>query len=342
MKMVQHPGYEGPRKRLRIALDQHRPGHMVFIIGPSGVGKTTMRRSVMQEMFGNPACWGRGRVPVVETFATLPHGSYFSSRQLAASLLQELHTPTLRWLLEGSNLEDEIKQGIRKELAAAAADWQHFGRTRQTEGECWGMVQRSLVARGCKYASIDQVTALLVNHRDKSPADHTLHLMAVAEATGIMFVMTGVHKATQLWSINSELRRRVTTVWVPPYSDKRKEDRLPFLRLLKSLSSRYQLSQADLLIRMSFDILAATGGVFAEIVELLVRAEVAARQDGSSRVLKRHIESSYYGTEDLKNLWRDIDAFERSMVAGDVSERSARASSRWGLADMSQRSDDES
>jgi len=315
---------------------------MVFIIGPSGVGKTTMRRSVMQEMFGNPACWGRGRVPVVETFATLPHGAYFSSRQLAASLLQELHTPTLRWLLEGSNLEDEIKRGIRKELAAAAADWQHFGRTRETEGECWGMVQRSLVARGCKYASIDQVTALLVNHRDKSPADHTLHLMAVAEATGIMFVMTGVHKATQLWSINSELRRRVTTVWVPPYSDKRKEDRLPFLRLLKSLSSRYQLSQADLLIRMSFDILAATGGVFAEIVELLVRAEVAARQDGSSRMLKRHIESSYYGTEDLKNLWRDIDAFERSMVAGDVSERSARASSRWGLADMSQRSDDQS
>jgi len=301
-----------------------------------------MRRSVMQEMFGNPACWGRGRVPVVETFATLPHGAYFSSRQLATSILQELHAPTLHWLLEGSHLEEEVKQEIRKEVAAAAFDWQHLGRTRQTEGECWGMVQRSLIARACKYASIDQVTALLVNHRDKSPADHTLHLMAVAEATGIMFVMTGVHKATQLWSINSELRRRVTTVWVPPYSDSRKQDRLPFLRLLKSLSSRYQLSQADLLIRMSFDILAATGGVFAEIVELLVRAEVAARQDGSSRVLKRHIESSYYGTEDLKNLWRDIDAFERSMIAGDVSERSARACSRWGHADKKAGNDDQS
>lgn len=336
MRMIQHPAYEAPRVRLRSALDQHRPGHMVFIIGPSGVGKTTMRRSVMQEMFGKPACWGRGRVPVVETFATLPHGAYFSSRQLAASLLQELHTPTLHWLLEGSHLDDGTKQEIRAEVAAAAAHWENLAPSRQTEGECWAIFQRSLIARGCKYVSIDQVTALLVNHRDKSPADHTLHLMAIAEATGTMFVMTGVHRATQLWSINSELRRRVTTIWVPPYSDKRNEDKVPFLRLLKSLSTRYQLSHADLLIRMSFDILAATGGVFAEIVQLLARAEIAAREDDSCYVLKRHIENSYYGTEDLKNLWRDIDAFEVCMTAGDVSERSSRASSRWGLAHKGQ------
>ena len=58
MRVIQHPAYEAPRRRLRRALDEQRPGHMVFVIGPSGVGKTTMRRSVMQEMFGNPACWG--------------------------------------------------------------------------------------------------------------------------------------------------------------------------------------------------------------------------------------------------------------------------------------------
>ncbi|HEI8113697.1 ATP-binding protein [Stenotrophomonas maltophilia] len=330
MKMVQHPAYEGPRKRLRMALDRHRPGHMVFIIGPSGVGKTTMRRSVMQEMFGNPACWDCGRIPLVETFATLPHGAYFSSRQLAVSILQELHAPTLAWLLDGSYLGEDAKLRIRRELAAATSEWASLARTRQTEGEYWGMVQRSLRARSCKYVSIDQVTALLVNHRDKSPADHTLHLMAIAEATGVMFVMTGVHKATQLWSVNSELRRRVTTIWVPPYSDRRRDDKLPFLRLLKSLANRYGLSQDDLLIRMANDILAATGGVFAEVVELLERADIAAKQEGCSRILKRHIEISFYGSEDLRNLWRDIDAFEMSMVAGSVTERSEHVKARWG------------
>lgn len=57
MRLLQHSAYRGPRDRLRAALDNHRPGHMVFVIGPSGVGKTTMRRSVMREMFGNPNLW---------------------------------------------------------------------------------------------------------------------------------------------------------------------------------------------------------------------------------------------------------------------------------------------
>lgn len=329
MLLLQHPGYEIPRQRLRRVLDEHRPGHMVFIIGPSGVGKTTMRRSVMQEMFGNPACWGRGRVPVAETFAMLPHGAYFSSRELAKSLVNELNAPTLDWLLDGSHLETPVKEAIRAEVADCARTWESLRPKRATEGEYWEIVQRSLIARGCKYVSIDQVTALLVNHRDTSPADHTLHLMALAEATGVMFIMTGVHHASRLWSIHSELRRRVVTVWVPPYSDTRPEDRVSFVRLLKSLGSKYPVSQGDLLVRMSADILAATGGVFAQIVQLLERARHLALEAGQDRILKRHIEAAYYSDEDLKAIWRDIHTFEQAMIAGDVSKRSALVKARW-------------
>lgn len=336
MRLVQHPGYELPRQRLRRALDEHRPGHMVFIIGPSGVGKTTLRRSVMQEMFGNPAYWGRGRTPVVETFAMLPHGAYFSSRELVRSLLDELHAPRLDWLLHGSNLPAPDKKAIRAELAACAKVWEQLRPKRGTEGEYWGMFQRSLQARGCKYVSLDQVTALLVNHRDTSPADHTLHLMALAESAGVMFIMTGVHNASRLWAVHSELRRRVVTVWVSPYSDKRPEDRIPFLRLLKSLSAKYPLSNANLLTGMAADILAATGGVFAEVIQLLERAKSRASEEGGGRILKRHIEASYYADADLAALWRDIEIFEQTMAAGNVSKRSALTKVRWTAPSPSQ------
>jgi hypothetical protein len=329
MRLVQHPAYETPRLSLRRALDEYRPGHMVFIIGPSGVGKTTMRRSVMQEMFGNPSNWGRGRIPVVETFAMLPHGAYFSSRELAKSLVVELNAPKLDWLLDGSHLENSAKEAIRRELESCARTWEAIRPKRATEGEYWNIVQRSLLARGCKYVSIDQVTALLVNHRDTSPADHTLHLMALAEAAGVMFVMTGVQSATRLWSVHSELRRRVVTIWVPPYSDKRPEDRVPFLRLLKSLEAKYSVSKRDLLVRMATDILAATGGVFAQVVQLLERARQQAFEAGQDRIHKQHIEAAYYSDVDLEAVWRDIHTFEEAMEAGDVSKRSAIAKARW-------------
>jgi hypothetical protein len=329
MRVIQHPAYEAPRRRLRRALDEHRPGHMVFIIGPSGVGKTTMRRSVMQEMFGNPACWGCGRVPVVETFAMLPRGAFFSSRELARSLLDELNAPSLRWLLEDSQMDPAEKQAIRLELEGSSELWRNVRNKVATEGEYWRMVQQCLLGRGCKYVSIDQVTALLVNHRDTTPASHTLHLMSLAESTGAMFVMTGVHDAVRLWDIHSELRRRVITIWVPPYSDKRSQDRVPFLRLLRSLGAKHQLSRDDLLVRMPHDILAATGGVFDEIVKLLRRASSIASEAGCIKIQKRHIESAYYSESDLAALWRDIEAFENAMRAGDVSRRAALARSRW-------------
>ena len=329
---IQHPGYVGPRKRLREALDEHRPGHMVFLIGPSGVGKTTMRHSVMQEMFGKPAYWGRGRIPAIETFVTLPKNAYFSSRELAKAMLNELHAPTLDWLFRGGNFDPSTEQAIKAELAECASTWNVLRPRQATEGEYWGMIQRSLPVRGCKYVSLDQVTALLVNHRDTSPADHILNLMVLAETTGVMFIMTGVQSASRLWAVHSELRRRVVTVWVPPYSDRRPQDRLPFLRLLTSLSTKYSLSREDLLLGMPSDILAATGGVFAEIVQLLDRAKDRARAEGRSRLSKRDIEASYYPDADLKALTRDIDSFEESMLAGDVSKRSALIQARWAAA----------
>lgn len=338
MKLIQHPGYVGPRRRLREVMDDHRPGHMIFIIGPSGAGKTTMRHSVMQEMFGHPMYWGQGRIPAIEAFVTLPSKAYFSSRELAKKLADELHTPTLDWLLRDSTIDISVAAAIQSELAESAAVWGHLDLKRATEGERWAVFQKCVVARSCKYVSLDQVTALLVNHRDTSPADHTLHLMALAEATGTMFVMTGVHDASRLWAVHSELRRRVITVWVPPYSEKRSEDRISFLRLLKSLSGRYLLSKKDLLLMMFSDLLAATGGVIAELIELLDRAARLAAEQDSPRILKRHIEHSYYNDEELTTLWRDIDAFERAMAAGDVSKRSALIKARWAATGQQQES----
>lgn len=328
MKLLQHPAYRGPRDRLRATLDNHRPGHMVFIIGPSGVGKTTMRRSVMREMFGNPHLWGKGKIPAIETFACLPVGAYFSSRYLAREFLQELNAPTLTWAVADESSWSSPLSDIQAEVRDRDIQLGRY-QLRLTEAECWSSVRRTMIARGCKYVAIDQVSAFLVNHRDKSPADHTLHLMALAESTGSMFIMTGIHRAVELWSINSELRRRVTPVWVPPYSDRRKEDRAPFLRLLTSLSEKHKLSAQDLLIRMAADILAATGGVYGEVVQLLSRAAEAARQEGSERILRRHVEASYYSDNDLANLWRDIEDFEHAMRAGSVAARAKQVRSGW-------------
>ena len=332
MSAIEHFYYLNAQAELRAALDNFQPGHMVFLVGPSGAGKTTLRHSVMQEMFGNPLNWGRGRIPAIETFAMHPNAAYFSSRELAKTLVEELHVPKLNWFFKGNSIPKSTEEHIRRDIEQCALIWDQLRPHAATEGDYWKTFQRYLTARGCKYVSLDQVTALLVNRGNTSPADHTLHLMALAEAAGVMFVMTGIHTATRLWAIHSELRRRVTTVWMPPYSDKRKGDESHYLRLLKTLSAKYEFSRSDLLCTMATDVLAATGGVFAEIVQLLERATHQARLEGVTRIHKRHIEGAYYNDGDLATLWRDIEAFELAMEPGDVSKRSALVETRWKSA----------
>lgn len=75
---------------------------------------------------------------------------------------------------------------------------------------------------------------------------------------------------------------------MPPYSDKRRGDEPHYLRLLKTLGARYEFSRGDLLCAMANDILAATGGVFAEIIQLLERALQHARLEGVARIHTQH------------------------------------------------------
>ncbi|MDR7070050.1 hypothetical protein J2X02_002901 [Pseudoxanthomonas japonensis] len=266
MKMIQHPIHKLARVQLRRELEVHRAGHMVFIIGPSGVGKTTIRRSTLSEMLGNPLYWGRGRTPLVEVFATMPSRAYFSSRDLANNLVDELNAPGMEWLFDSGSFAANESSALRSELAECKAIWHAVPRKRVTEAETWQAFRVGSGARGCRYVSIDQVTALLVNHRDTSPADHTLHLMSLGESTGLMFIMTGVYQAARLWDIHSELRRRVSVIWVPPYSDKRAEDRVSFARFLKTVGARSPLICDATLINMAPEILAATAGVVGEVL----------------------------------------------------------------------------
>lgn len=316
---VHHSAFQIAQAELELALDDWQPGHMIFLVGPSGVGKTTLRRQVMRKLLGAPQYWGRGLVPSIEVFATLPHNAYFSSRELAADLVEQLRCPSLDWISDEPAAADSWLASMAADIDSARHAWKSLGRRNASEGDLWRCAGELMRARQCRYVCLDQATALLYNHRNLEPAQHVTQLMTLAEKAGVMFVMTGVPGVTKLWEIHYELRRRVSVVWMPPYNVRTDWDREQFLRLLITMEKIETLENAFLLVTMSEELLAATGGIFAEVLQLLKRARVMCRKRGGEGLCRADILSAVYPERDLATLWNDVRRFEQARAAADLS-----------------------
>ena len=330
-KLIGHYRFKTPKAQLKQVLEKPGLGRFIFVIGPTGVGKTTIRHAVLREMVGNPAHWGRGRIPVIETFALLQQNAYFSSRGLVESLVNELFTPDLSWLYDAEDPENSAFRQISAEVAASRELWEKFPRRQVPERRSWELFQGLATQRSVWLASIDQAAALCTNHRNTDPADHILNLMSIIEKERINILLSGVHSAADLWAARPEARRRSDIIWVPPYSHERKEDREPFLQLLRTLGHKYRFSKPKLLFDMAPDLLAASAGIFGILKKLLEEASARATAAGREIVHRHDIEDSVYGDKDLKKLWHDVRSFEEAMKSGSTEKHASVIAEKWNL-----------
>ncbi|MNN00079.1 hypothetical protein D3C81_1126620 [compost metagenome] len=328
MKILRHSKFDLAASQLSRALDQRQPGTAIFLVGPSGVGKTTLRHAVLKSVYGDPVHWPVGAVPVIETIATLPTNSYYNSKSLATELIDQLDRPTLPWI-DAHHKSSQLNVFVSNIDGLDDRFRADRGRRRLSESEQWRTLERYIKARGCLVVSIDQATALLKNRKTKDPTDHMLHLMTFAEKAGVTLLLTGVPEVAELWNIHQELRRRVDVVWMPPYGEKSQGDRVEFAKLLSSFHRKYPQVPMDLFRSLDTVFLAASGGVYAELERLLVRSINRAADDGRSTVEKVDVEKSAHSQSDLEALWRGIHIFQNFMRAGSLDVRVSEIAKVW-------------
>lgn len=329
--VLPHANYVEPRKLLQKALANPKRGRFIWVIGPSGVGKTTLRRSILRSMCGNPALWGAGNIPVIEKFALLPNKAYFNSLWLAQSLVRELFVPNVNWLRDDDDLENPTFLAVTSEIQRAHRSLHGALLPKGSEPAMWEHFQRLAPQRKVWLTAIDQAHALCTNHRNKDPADHILNLLSILDVTDMNFLLSGVHGAADLWAARPEVRRRSKVIWMPPYSYERRDDREPFLRLLRTLGEGYTFSKPSLLFDMAAELMAASAGIFGVLKKILVDAKERADFADRRAITKGDITASYYGSRDFKKMWDDVGFFEDVMKSADTSSIAKNVASAWGI-----------
>jgi hypothetical protein len=273
-------------------------------------------------------------MPAIEVYPRLSSGGYFSSRDFAGMILDELHVPNLRWL--GKSPDPWIVE-LKRSIDAKRLDWGRLKNRQTTEAQCWDSIELTFPARGCHHLFIEQITTLMATRKNKKPSEHVLNLLNFAERCEIMITVTGVHHAQDMWRNFHELRRRVTPIWVRNYGTHHEGDEKTFVRILKAMSQSLRLSTPGLLADMAPELLVASGGTLGGLEKVLRKASDIADLAGKETIAKAHLERAFPNSEDIRLMWEDNENFRIAAASGSDKERVDIVRCAWAKRRQSSR-----
>ncbi|MDE1965182.1 MAG: hypothetical protein KGI42_14900 [Xanthomonadaceae bacterium] len=337
-KLVLHPYFQGPRLNLQQALEKEGTGKLIFVIGATAVGKTTMRRLVMRNVVGNPELWGQGLIPAIEVMAQRAKGAHFDSKHLVNLIFEELYAPRLTWLSAPGEGEKALKR-FDSELERSRNFWRNGYVRDEVEATRWRRVGNMIEARGTWIVCIDEATALSKNHGDTDAADHIENLKAFAEQYRTNVLFCGGESASALWACRPKIRHRAKIIIMPTYSDKRRQDCESFLRILQNMEQRYLVSKQGLLTELAPELLAACAGSIGVLKKILDDATDSCALTGDGAIDKSDIRGAYYSEDALKELWKEVREFDGMAKEAFIEERSREIAARWNIRGLESQGD---
>ncbi|MBU0493748.1 MAG: ATP-binding protein [Chloroflexi bacterium] len=323
-KVVAHPRLKEAHRALLHAIRQPSGAGLIFVFGPTGVGKTTLRLRVEQQLIAEALpdlAQDPGRVPVVGLEAVAPDSGNFNWKDYYTRALIALDEPLLAHKTGGERSEsiDYGVRGIRRDGLGQLVIAHNVVGT-----ELRRALEQGLRHRRPTAFIVDEAQHFKKVAGGRRLLDQMDTLKSLAGITGTVHVLVGTYELLGLADLSAQLSRRSVDIHFPRYRPDWAADITAFQSVLLTFQRHLPLrEEPDLVGRYEY-LYEHSVGCVGVLKQWLFRALAAALENGQETLttadLERHVEPA----RKLLRLAREIQEGEAILGAGAEGQAELR------------------
>jgi energy-coupling factor transporter ATP-binding protein EcfA2 len=303
---VAHPHLVEAKDRLVAAVRESAPNSLILVIGPTGVGKSTLRGRVEQlltseslpEMESDPA-----RIPVVSVEAVAPTSGSFNWRDHFKRMLSAMDEPLI-----------ERKRMLPCESESNAV---FTPGPKAPGGEYYRAVEQALRYRRPGAVLIDEAQHLAKMSSGRRLLDQLDVIKSLANRTGTVHALFGTYDLLAFRNLSGQLSRRSIDVHFRRYRADNGDDRKAFMNVLRSFERQIPLAEpADLVANWEF-LYERSIGCVGILKDWLVRTLSAILRRGSTSLTFRDLTVHALTVSQCEKILAEITEGETRLAESD-------------------------
>jgi len=307
-KVVAHPRLTATHQAVRNALRQPSGASLILVHGPTGVGKTTLRLRLEQQLLAEALPdmqHDPDRVPVLAVEAVAPESGQFNWKDYYVRALAALNEPLLEHKVTVTTPENPSPEGpvpprpfIKRSASAAEFRW---------------VLEQCLCRRRVAVCLVDEAQHLKRLTSGRRLLDQMDTLKSLAALTGTVHVLVGTYELLGMTNLSAQLSRRSVEIHFGRYRADSAEDRLAFKSVLLTFQRHLPLAEEPDLVGCWEALYEGSLGCVGVLKSWLNRSLAYALAHDAVTLTHRHLERQVAPARTLLNLAREISEGEAAL-----------------------------
>jgi energy-coupling factor transporter ATP-binding protein EcfA2 len=270
-----HPRLRQAKEDLLDAIESSPPGSLILVVGPTGVGKTTLRRKVeesLSERLMESMAMDPSRLPFISIEAVAPDNGNFQWRDYFHRVLMQMREPLLEYKLGSSRGETE-----RDSHGSHVASPRGF-----TGYQLQQSLENALRYRRPAAVFIDEAQHLARMASGRKLADQLDVIKSIASRSQTIHVLIGTYELLAFRNLSGQLSRRSVDLHFSRYCSENANDIEVFQNAVFTFQGQLPLSGGfDLVAAWDF-LYERSLGCIGVLKDWLMRALIASLRNENS------------------------------------------------------------